>query len=234
MNGRNSARLSPPAYSPSGSMLEVVTNTKPRSNSWVNRRPRDHGVGYVVHVKFVEAQKPCLGGEGLGDGRDRVVALDLAGLQLLAPVLDALVHVGHEVVEMGAALPLQLGRLIEQVDEHGFAAADLAPDVEPFQRGFLLAAGEQPAQMRLLFGQPPVDELGRQPCQPVGDLRLTGIEGDLAALGHARIAFGDRAAHAGPRRIKAGVGQGLAWETFSIHQSQGQPLTSDAGAHRPF
>ena len=53
----------------------------------------DHRVGDVGDGELVEAQDPGLLREGLGDRADRIVALHLAGLERLAPGMDALVHV---------------------------------------------------------------------------------------------------------------------------------------------
>ncbi len=62
----------------------------------------DHGVGDVGHVKFVETQQPGFLGNGGGGALDRV--LPRAVLDVLPVDVDALVNVGHEFVEMDAAL----------------------------------------------------------------------------------------------------------------------------------
>ena len=53
----------------------------------------DHGVGDVGDVELVEAQQRRFLGQRVGHRRDRIVALDLAVLLLLPPVVDAVVHV---------------------------------------------------------------------------------------------------------------------------------------------
>src|SRR5262249_3020540 len=64
--------------------------------------------------------------------------------------VDALMHLGHEFVEMRAALVRDLRLLEEQVHQHGLAAPDLAMDVEPARRRLVLV-GEQPAEQALLL-----------------------------------------------------------------------------------
>ena len=73
----------------------------------------------------------------------------LAALHVLPHAVNALVHVEHEFVKMGAALALDGARLEEEIHQHGLAAADLAIDVQTFDlRQRALAAGEQPAERR--------------------------------------------------------------------------------------
>ena len=80
--------------------------------------------------------------------RDRILAVAV-GFVLLAEVPHALVHVGHEFVEMHAPLAPDRRGLEEQVHQHGLAAADLAVDVESLDRLLLALAGaEQPAERR--------------------------------------------------------------------------------------
>ncbi len=72
-----------------------------------------------------------------------------SGLVLFAEVPHALVHVGHEFVEMNAPLALDRRGLEEEVHQHGLAAADLAVNVESLDRLLLALAGaEQPAERR--------------------------------------------------------------------------------------
>ena len=109
----------------------------------------DHGVGDIGDVEFVEAQQPRLLGQLLGDEMDRIFALVFAGFHLLPDGMDALMHVEHEFVEMGAALALDRRGLEEKIHQHGLAAPDLAVNVEALDgRQVALAAGEQPAQRR--------------------------------------------------------------------------------------
>ena len=74
-------------------------------------------------------------------------SLTLPSLRACAMLLDAVVHVGHEVVEMHAALAPHRHQLEEHVHQHGLAAADAAMDVEalaPARASRRL--GEQPAE----------------------------------------------------------------------------------------
>ena len=88
-----------------------------------------------------------------GGEPDRIVVGDLAVLQLLPEHAHALVHVGHEFVEMRAALADHRARLEEQVHQHGLAAADVAEDVEALGGVVVIAAAEQPAD-RMASGAP--------------------------------------------------------------------------------
>ena len=105
----------------------------------------DHGIGDVGDVEFVEAQQPAFLGDLAGGEPDGVVALDLAVLELLPEPAHAVVHIGHELVKVGAALADDRACLEEQVHQHGLAAADVAEDVEAFDRLAVIAAAEQPA-----------------------------------------------------------------------------------------
>ena len=114
----------------------------------------------------------------------------LAPPDALAKTVDALMHLGHEFVEMRAAL-MHHGRLLEeQIHQHGLAAADLAMDVEAVRRLVLVAAVEQaPEQallaLRLVVRKPQVERrIG------LGDFGLRGIGLDRAGsdLGLVRFA----------------------------------------------
>ena len=85
MNGRNASRPGWPLNRSSGRVLEVATTTTPRSNSASNSRPRIMRVGDVVHLELVEAQQRGLGGDAVGQRRDRIAPLDpRSGLRRLA------------------------------------------------------------------------------------------------------------------------------------------------------
>src|SRR5690606_16464639 len=91
---------------------------------------QDHGVGYVRHREFVEAEHPGLFGERLRHRRDRIPFTGGAGLESLTMTPDAIMDVGHEVVEMGAPFRFDRDQLEEHVHEHGLAAADPAMDIK--------------------------------------------------------------------------------------------------------
>ena len=76
-------------------------------------------------------------------GPDGIVALDLAGLQLRAPGVNALVHVGHEGMEMDPALAPHRQCVEKQVHQHGLAAADRRPRCRA-RAAVRLAPAEQP------------------------------------------------------------------------------------------
>ena len=99
----------------------------------------DHGVRDLRDVELVEAEQARLVGDTFGGGCDGIIAriphisrvpAPLARAQL-APLEDEGVRLQHEVMEMDALLLLQRHRLEEQVHQHGLAASNLAPDVEP-------------------------------------------------------------------------------------------------------
>ena len=117
--------------------------------------PEDHRIGDIGDGELVEAEDPRLLGEGLrATGAIGSSPLHLAGLELLAPRMDALVHVGHEGVEMDPALAAHAERLEEQVHQHRLAAPDRAPDVEPARLRRRLALAEEPAERARLACEP--------------------------------------------------------------------------------
>ncbi len=125
-----------------------------------------------------------------GDRRYRIVAARLAAFQALAEVVDPLVHVGHEVVEVGAAPGRDVDALHEQVDQHGLAAADVAMDVEAARRGEVAAAEEArqgaagPGPPAILDGAPELRQPPRE--QGLGRVvvdRAGRYEGGVAVLG---------------------------------------------------
>ena len=59
---------------------------------------------------------------------------DRVAVDLLARLGDALVHVGHELMEVAALLRREAHAGKEQVHEHRLAAADVAMDVKPARR----------------------------------------------------------------------------------------------------
>src|SRR5690349_19958111 len=95
--------------------------------------------------------------------------------------MHALVHVGHEFMEMCAALAPDRACLEEQVHQHGIAAADLAMDVEALDRvPFRVTPAEEPAERgglayQMVRGQPLV-----QPIEPRDQRRTRPLSLDLA------------------------------------------------------
>ena len=81
--------------------------------------------------------------------RDDVAIGDFAARDVLAKAVDPLMHLGHELVEMGAALVLDRAVVKEHVHQHGLAAADFAMNVEPARRRLVLV-GEKPPEQALL------------------------------------------------------------------------------------
>ena len=98
----------------------------------------DHGVGNVGDLHLVEAEEAGFLGDGLRHGGDRILRVGLAR------GVEALVHLLHEGVEVDAALGRDIDHGMEQVHQHGLAAADLAVDVEAAWRGRgFLETGEE-------------------------------------------------------------------------------------------
>ena len=89
---------------------------------------QDHRVGDVGDLKLVEAEEPRARGDFRRDRRDRVARLPGG-----AESVNAVLHLAHEFVEMDAP-PGARRQREELVHQHGLAAADLAVDVEPFDR----------------------------------------------------------------------------------------------------
>lgn len=125
----------------------------PSLEQFCEQPPQDHRVRNVGDVEFVEAEQPALLEDRMRRQRDHIAIGDLAAGDVLAIAVDALMHLGHEFVEMRAALVRDGGVLKEQIHQHGLAASDLAVDVEPARRIVLVAVAEQAAeQARLARG----------------------------------------------------------------------------------
>ena len=109
--------------------------------------PKDHGVGDIGDVEFIEAEQLRFAGDGRGGALDRILIGQRAVFHFLAVGMNPLVHIRHELMKMRAAFALDRARLEEQIHQHGLAAPDLAVNVEPLQRrAGLFALGEQPSQ----------------------------------------------------------------------------------------
>ena len=123
-------------------------------------------------MELVETQKPAFLRNRGRRALDRIEFVGLPVLDLLPIDVDPLMDVGHELVEMNAAFAHDRAGLEEEVHEHGLATADLAIDVEAFERlTSLFALSEQPAERRRLARQPVLidpsfkrSELARQDC----------------------------------------------------------------------
>ena len=140
---------------------------------------------------------------------------DLAVLDFLPIGVNALMHIGHELVEMDAALAHHRTGLEEQVHQHGLAAADLAVDVKPFQRRGLFALAEQPAERGRFLRQPMPIEAPLELRQMLRQHRLAGIGLDFSGgnerrvaraedFGHAAYDIGDKASDVSPERRSGG------------------------------
>src|SRR5438093_5981619 len=91
---------------------------------------QDHGVRDIGDVELVKAKKPHLVGDVRGGEPDWIVISDRTAFELLPESMDALVHVGHELVEVHPALADHRTSLEEQVHQHGLPAANLPEAIE--------------------------------------------------------------------------------------------------------
>src|SRR5690606_30227276 len=132
-------------------------------------------------------------------GRDGIVLLDGASLAGSAMLLDAIMHVGHEIVEMDAPLALRRHKLEEHVHEHGLATADSAMHVKAPDGSLLLPSFcEQPAQRAGFARDQLFAKFTDQPVKPLNDTSLGGVTGDRTAGDHMVVALPD-----GRMRFKA-------------------------------
>ena len=139
---------------------------------------QDHRIGNIRHLKFVEAEKAGFIRDLARHGRNGV------GLATRTRRMNTLMGFDHEGVEMDAAFSRHRRFGEEQIHQHGFAAADIAPEIKPARAGDfgreqrepappgirLQRAGEcvQPFRSRLLRG------IGFQ-C-PVSDQRAIALQ----------------------------------------------------------
>ena len=149
-----------------------------------------------MHLELVEAEQRGLGGDAVGQRRDRVLGVAM----LLLPGMDALVRLLHELVEVDPLLPRHIGAGEEQVHQHGLAAADLANQIESLgrvARGFLdrLAAQEAGDEAAALLGGRLVLRLVAARAAPeilqgLGGKRLGGV-GTQFTRRHLRTVGGE-------------------------------------------
>jgi hypothetical protein len=142
--------------------------------------------------ELIEAEHPGLFRKRPGHRRDRIVFLRRAFLARQPVLLDAVMHVGHEGVEMHAPLAPHRDCLDEHVHQHGLAAADATMDVEPpHEFGRRPVLGEQPAKRTRLALQALRPDLIDQPVERSNDLPLRRIVGGLACGDEMRITLRD-------------------------------------------
>src|SRR6201986_3577182 len=115
-------------------------------------------------MESVEAEQPGLFEDRACGERDDVALGGVAARYLLPIRIDALMHVGHELVEMRAALVRDRARPEEQVHQHGLATARSAMNIKPARRRVVLLAEqalEQAVLARGLIARQPILE-GRE------------------------------------------------------------------------
>ncbi len=119
--------------------------------------------------------------------------MDFAALQGLAMPVDAIMRVGHEVVEVNAPLASHRDKFEEHIHQHGLAAPDATLHVETAHRRMHVATlGEQPAERTGLCRNTLVADVVDQPVECARNRRLRGVMRDIAALDEMLVALGDR------------------------------------------
>ena len=192
MNGRNASRPGWPSNSRCRRRVGGGDHDDSAGEQRLEQAAQDQGVGDVSDLELVEAEQRRLGGDLVGERRDRVA------LMFPAPRVDAGVALLHERVEMDAAFAGDLGSAEEQVHQHGFPAADLADEVQavrpffirPVHRPPAEQAGQQAGLCRMRIIPPEADPEGLQPLggPGLGGLRVQGAGGDARAVGWQRTA----------------------------------------------
>lgn len=152
----------------------------------------DHGVGYIDDVKLVETDEHGFVCNGLGHGRNRVVLLRGAGLQRLPVGVDAVVHIGHEGVEVRAAFAFDGGDIEKEIHQHGLATPDAAPKIKAFDgRGGRLALGKQPAQRAGFARQAQLGQFGIELIKRGGGAPLNRIVAEFLGLDQRLVTLDD-------------------------------------------
>ena len=190
MKGRNRPRLRPLQIEFVGRHVGGCDQHQPGGEQALEQARQDHRIGDVLDLEFIEADEPHLVGDHRSNRPDRIAADPLAN------DVHPLMGLGHELVEMDAALGDGGGERKELVHQHGLAAADLAVDVEPARRG--IARAEEPAEKTaagrwLLFGKRAVEGL-----EPVDDAGLRRIVADRPRRDQLPIALAERGSRPGP------------------------------------
>ncbi len=154
------------------------------------KQPRqDHRVGNVGHAELVEAQKVGLIGNRPCHRWNGVIVAHKAILARLPVLLDAVMRIGHEVIEMDAPLAPHRRQFKKHVHEHGLATADAAMDVEPLDGRRFRLLGEEPAERARLSGKAIGAERIDQAIQCHDDVLLRRIAGNRASLDQMIIAL---------------------------------------------
>ena len=96
-------------------------------------------------MQLVEAEEPSLVRDGGRREPQRIGIYDLAPLELCRD-MNALMHLGHELMKMHPTLAQHRRAFKKHVHQHCLAAAHLAEDVPPLGRRGASTCREQPAQ----------------------------------------------------------------------------------------
>jgi len=141
---------------------------------------QDHRVRNVRDGELVEADDSRLGCNVVGDEIERVLNI--------AVVLQALVHGGHEAMEVLPRLVLERQRAEEQIHHEGFAAADAAPEVKTAHGSGVRAARERrESAAPSASSGPGAHEITLQTVQRRNRFGLRRVCGELAALDAAAV-----------------------------------------------
>ena len=109
--------------------------------SGTNELNREYMERYINPTEFVEAQKLGLVCESCRNNGNRIA------VKARSCVADAIMHAGHELMEMHAPLRSKARILVKQVHQHGLAATDGAVNVDAARR-----AGRAPEEARYEAG----------------------------------------------------------------------------------
>ncbi len=172
-----------------------------RGQKLLEQASEDHGIGDVIDLKLIQAQKRGFGQNPFRHRRDRII-IRLADefrpaasftLRKIAPFVDALMRLGHELIEVHA--PSTGGRraFIEHIHQGRLAAADIAMDVEALGRVRYIAAK---AKAEDTARPGPIDLQGAvKPIEHMSGARLCFVGLELAGVEPCPIAFDRRVRH---------------------------------------
>ena len=173
---------------------------------------KDHRVGDVGNVKFVEADQPVAAGDPRRHRRQRVF-LARERLQL---VVDAF----HESMKVNAGLAPQRNGRIKGIHQEALAAADASPQVDAAWRQRRMEPASQQRQPR----SAEFDQLVVQALQPVEGAQLRVVEDDPAPI---EFGLEVREQRAISRRRNVGFRYGFVHERATmIMNEESQALSS--------
>src|SRR5262249_29123060 len=126
----------------------------------------------------------------------RIVFVGLPVLDFLPVDMNAFMHVGHELMEMHAALTDDCAGLEEEIHEHRLAATDLPKDVQAFKwRTCLFAPSEQPTERGRFAREPVLVDALLERRQTQAQYGLARIGLDFSGRDKCRVAGAEGFGH---------------------------------------